>query len=284
MPSPKACATSKRAGSRPIARSWRNSSAGDVSGNDVVWRSVARRDFDAIWTGIEEKSPARASKIGRLILAAAAKLETMPRLGRPGRVEGTREWLIARSPYLIVYALRGCGASQHRSRAAWRHALAIGRSLTAGCWPPFLIGDFIPAGKVDHGPKIDRCHTRRGRSSARAAFLREGTRLGRCRWPVTRMSYSSRPTAWSSRSGAVPIWPRMRACRRRRAVSAESPWRTTRVSAGGRSVSAKAGHAGARILKPGQTLSGAATPATSPIRTATPGKSPGILLADRCGR
>ena len=72
---------------------------------DVVWSRAARRDFDAIWTGIEEKSPARASKIGRLILAAAAKLETMPRLGRPGRVEGTRELVIARSPYLIVYAV-----------------------------------------------------------------------------------------------------------------------------------------------------------------------------------
>jgi addiction module RelE/StbE family toxin len=76
---------------------------------DVVWSKAARRDFDAIWSGIEEKSPARASRIGRLILAAAAKLETMPRLGRPGRVEGTRELVIARSPYLIVYAV---GAAQ----------------------------------------------------------------------------------------------------------------------------------------------------------------------------
>ncbi|HEX6093488.1 MAG TPA: type II toxin-antitoxin system RelE/ParE family toxin [Dongiaceae bacterium] len=72
---------------------------------DVVWSRAARRDFDAIWTGIEGKSPARASKIGRLILAAAARLETLPRLGRPGRVEGTRELVIARTPYLIVYAI-----------------------------------------------------------------------------------------------------------------------------------------------------------------------------------
>ncbi len=72
---------------------------------DVVWSRAARRDFDAIWTGIEEKSPARASKICRLILAAAAKLETMPRLGRPGRVEGTRELVIAGTPYVIVYVV-----------------------------------------------------------------------------------------------------------------------------------------------------------------------------------
>ena len=72
---------------------------------DVVWSRAARRDFDAIWTGIEGKSPARASKIGRLILSAAAKLEAMPRLGRPGRVEGTRELVIARTPYVIVYAV-----------------------------------------------------------------------------------------------------------------------------------------------------------------------------------
>jgi plasmid stabilization system protein ParE len=42
-------------------------------------------------------------------LAAVAKLETMPRLGRPGRVEGTRELVIARSPYVIVYVV---GAAQ----------------------------------------------------------------------------------------------------------------------------------------------------------------------------
>lgn len=78
---------------------------------DVVWSRAARRDFDAIWTGIEDKSPARASRIGRLILAAAAKLETMPRLGRPGRAEGTRELVIARTPYLIVYTLEAAQVS-----------------------------------------------------------------------------------------------------------------------------------------------------------------------------
>jgi plasmid stabilization system protein ParE len=76
---------------------------------DVVWSRAARRDFDAIWTGIEAKSPARANRTGRLILTAAAKLGTMPRLGRPGRAAGTRELVVIRTPYLIVYTV---GAAQ----------------------------------------------------------------------------------------------------------------------------------------------------------------------------
>ncbi len=39
--------------------------------------------------------------------AAVAMLADQPGLGRPGRVRGTREWIAAKTRYLVPYRVRG---------------------------------------------------------------------------------------------------------------------------------------------------------------------------------
>lgn len=40
-------------------------------------------------------------------LAAVERLAEQPHLGRPGRVAGTREFVVPRTPYVIPYRLQG---------------------------------------------------------------------------------------------------------------------------------------------------------------------------------
>lgn len=41
------------------------------------------------------------------LLQAVERLVDLPSLGRPGRVAGTRELVVRRTPYVIPYRLRG---------------------------------------------------------------------------------------------------------------------------------------------------------------------------------
>jgi toxin ParE1/3/4 len=51
--------------------------------------------------------PAAAERQVERILAAAARLAQLPESGRPGRRAGTRELIVARTPYLLPYRIRG---------------------------------------------------------------------------------------------------------------------------------------------------------------------------------
>ncbi len=47
--------------------------------------------------------PATAREIGQRIREAVTRLADFPHTGRTGRVEGTRELVIPRLPYIVVY-------------------------------------------------------------------------------------------------------------------------------------------------------------------------------------
>ena len=55
---------------------------------------------------IAEDRPQAASAVARRILDAASHLERFPEMGRPGRVAGTRELVVNRTPYLVPYRIR----------------------------------------------------------------------------------------------------------------------------------------------------------------------------------
>lgn len=73
----------------------------------IVWTPAASRDFEGVREYLELNHPTRAAGIAARILAATDTLDQFPRLGRPGRRAGSRELVIARTPYLVVYRIDG---------------------------------------------------------------------------------------------------------------------------------------------------------------------------------
>ena len=51
--------------------------------------------------------PERAPNLVRDLFEAPAALLTFPHRGRPGKKPGTRELVLIRLPYIVVYAVRG---------------------------------------------------------------------------------------------------------------------------------------------------------------------------------
>ncbi|WP_425194963.1 type II toxin-antitoxin system RelE/ParE family toxin [Paraburkholderia phenazinium] len=74
---------------------------------------------------IAEDSPAAALAVDEEIESQADTLVQHPQLGRHGRVSGTRELVIARTPYIAVYAIdRRTSGIEMPARAAHRTAMA----------------------------------------------------------------------------------------------------------------------------------------------------------------
>lgn len=73
----------------------------------VKWSVLAVADRNAIFEYIEADSPQAAVSVDERIGAAVASLKKSPGIGRPGRVEGTRELVIDRTPYIAAYRIAG---------------------------------------------------------------------------------------------------------------------------------------------------------------------------------
>jgi plasmid stabilization system protein ParE len=71
----------------------------------VRWTDPAHIDFLQILDYIARRDPAAAARIGRRLLSAVDRLAAQPRLGRPGRLAGTRELVIPRLPYIAIYRI-----------------------------------------------------------------------------------------------------------------------------------------------------------------------------------
>jgi toxin ParE1/3/4 len=73
----------------------------------IVWTAAALRDLAAIREFIAADNPRAADRQVQLILSGVTTLLQFPQIGRPGRVIGTNELVISRTPYLVPYRLRG---------------------------------------------------------------------------------------------------------------------------------------------------------------------------------
>jgi len=71
--------------------------------DDVVWTQRARRNLNDIGEYIAQDDPAAAERTVRRIVEQISGLAFYPRVGRAGRVEGTRELTISDTPYIAVY-------------------------------------------------------------------------------------------------------------------------------------------------------------------------------------
>ncbi len=75
----------------------------------VVWSPTARRDLGDIRRYIARSNPAAAVQTVQRILRAVENLAIFPELGRAGRLQGSRELIIPRTPFIVVYAVKDQG-------------------------------------------------------------------------------------------------------------------------------------------------------------------------------
>jgi addiction module RelE/StbE family toxin len=72
----------------------------------IEWLPSAIGDFDEIVDYIAADNPAAALEQGDEIEQQVTSLSANHRMGRPGKVKGTRELVIVRTPYLALYRLK----------------------------------------------------------------------------------------------------------------------------------------------------------------------------------
>jgi toxin ParE1/3/4 len=72
----------------------------------LVWTPEASTDREAIYDYIEADNPKAAIKLDEQFAQRAAQLLTHPMIGRPGRVQSTRE-LVVRPNFVLVYDIDG---------------------------------------------------------------------------------------------------------------------------------------------------------------------------------
>lgn len=71
----------------------------------LVWSRFALADRDQIFTHIETDNPRAAAHIDERIVLSARRLMEFPESGRLGRIPGTRELVIPRTPYIAAYVV-----------------------------------------------------------------------------------------------------------------------------------------------------------------------------------
>jgi toxin ParE1/3/4 len=73
-----------------------------------IWSPEAIADLVALRAYIEQDDPAAAQRVALPIMRnVETLLPNSPEMGRPGRVPGTRELVIPRTPFIVPYRLVG---------------------------------------------------------------------------------------------------------------------------------------------------------------------------------
>lgn len=72
----------------------------------VRWLRTALRNLDEEASYIAADDPAAARLVVARVLEAVAQLADQPGLGRPGRVPGTRELVVAKTRYVVPYRVK----------------------------------------------------------------------------------------------------------------------------------------------------------------------------------
>ena len=73
----------------------------------IRWLPKAQESLEAELQRIAKENEAAAKRIATVVQSRTEYLEQFPESGRPGRVSGTRELVIAEFPYILPYRVRG---------------------------------------------------------------------------------------------------------------------------------------------------------------------------------
>lgn len=72
----------------------------------IKWTHTALNDLQEAIEYIGEENPAAAKKVALRVNKAIKLLREMPTLGRKGRFEDLREWVVSETAYIIWYRVR----------------------------------------------------------------------------------------------------------------------------------------------------------------------------------
>ena len=72
----------------------------------ICWTEVAAANLKSVHEYLSERAPEHADSVVDHILSSIDVLEQYPHLGRPGRLEGTRELIVTGTSFIIFYRLR----------------------------------------------------------------------------------------------------------------------------------------------------------------------------------
>ncbi|MBI1948396.1 MAG: type II toxin-antitoxin system RelE/ParE family toxin [Deltaproteobacteria bacterium] len=67
------------------------------------WSKEARADLIEARRFVAENNPRAASRLAARIVDAVEHLERNPQMGRAGFLPGTRELVVATTPYIVIY-------------------------------------------------------------------------------------------------------------------------------------------------------------------------------------
>jgi toxin ParE1/3/4 len=73
----------------------------------VVLSPQARADLRNIFLHLAEDNPDAARLVLKRIRSRVSELQDNPHIGRPGRVPGTRELVVTKTPYIAPYQVAG---------------------------------------------------------------------------------------------------------------------------------------------------------------------------------
>lgn len=69
----------------------------------VIFDDRALGDLEAIYQWIARDNPNAAKSVVERIFTSTELLASFPLMGRAGTEAGTREWVVPRLPYIVVY-------------------------------------------------------------------------------------------------------------------------------------------------------------------------------------
>ena len=72
----------------------------------IIWSETAIANLVDIRQYIEHDKPEAARRLAHRIVTSVEQLAEHPHLGHPGREPGTRELIVAGTPYIIPYRVR----------------------------------------------------------------------------------------------------------------------------------------------------------------------------------
>lgn len=86
----------------------------------IEWSPRSLRNIRAAHAYIARENPTAAKAVAeRIIIQVESLVAHSPLIGRPGRVDGTRELVVTRTPYIVAYSV---GADQISVVAVLHHA------------------------------------------------------------------------------------------------------------------------------------------------------------------